>query len=152
MVVNGWKLPDSFLELCREMGKGAVTNMWRPKPEVAVDREGWPSDLSFAADPVKIQEETDYLAQTFRQGGLRAPPEYATRPRFLKVTDVSKLVWFARQMSGEAFCFDFSEDLLKPRVVYWNDGNWELLAPDFEAFMNLYEPNEFELNEEYEQE
>jgi SMI1/KNR4 family protein SUKH-1 len=151
MVVNGLKLPDSFVEF-RHRDNGRFD--WTLKGDV--DAYGRPCGLVFFPyrTPEEIEWETSTLAEYFSPVWS---PEYspadeerrrarceAELPGFLPdITDFSKIVWFGRTPTGCPVCFDFRENLQEPSIIYCPDmySLWRRVAPDFETLVALLEPN-----------
>ena len=101
-----------------------------------------------------IKEETAGLARNFGVAD-KWSPEMVQRqtekernsPGLLPYVDgFSEIVQFGRQASGAPFCFDFRESAGEPSVIHWMDGGcfWRRLAPNFEAFISLFERYEEE--------
>jgi hypothetical protein len=155
MTVNGLQFPASFAEFYEE---NRYSN-WDLKENV--DAYGNPLETGFEPlDTVeRMEEDTAGLA---RYG----PPDLSTyspeiqkrvseeletmRPGFLPViTDFSKIVCFGRTSAGEPFCFDFREDARESSVIHFDDryARWRKIAPNFDAFISLFERYEEEEEE-----
>jgi hypothetical protein len=146
MLLNGFKLPDSFVALID-----------RPQPELSwalIGMEEAVEEGEPFGDPVivelykrgLIEEETSQLPKTFRMGGSlpeeieALDDENRDEPGFIPtLTDFSQTVCFGRTPSGELFCFDYRENRDEPSVIYWNDSYWQWLAPNFDTFISRYQ-------------
>jgi hypothetical protein len=163
MIVNGFRLPDAFVQLCEAIQRGEAPYEWELKEDVDAYGQPWEvADLRVLAhDQESIQAETDWIAEAylhenrFQQGleepppgdwpdaqGLQEPPpgDWPDAPGFiLDFTGVAHFVWLGSSTSGETYAFDFGTDPKEPSVVYW-DGYWRRVAPNFKAFMALFVP------------
>jgi hypothetical protein len=143
MDVNGLKLPDAFVRL---ISQPDLSYQWNPR-ENAHDASGRPLTtvlpLELYADLETIESNTAVLHQLFREGRFpNLPPAAVPHGSLSGADDTSKIVWFGGTSSGEPFCFDYRHDATKPRVIYWDDGEWLVLADSFTDFMDLFESRE----------
>ena len=44
---------------------------------------------------------------------------------------------FGMSGDGAPFCFDSRERGTEPRVIWWDDVYWRVVAPDFASFLSL---------------
>lgn len=145
MVVNGLTLPASFEQFISrpnasytdwlpKENRDAYGNDWRTFPmEVFTDpanMDGWsaalPGDLRVASETEEQVAERNAAA--------------ADRPGFIPwITDFSRIIQFAKNSTGEAYCFDFRDDPQRPSVIYLNEWYWWRVAPDFDTFESILE-------------
>jgi hypothetical protein len=143
MVVNGFEIPEAFLQLSEAIERGEAPNEWDLKEHV--DAYGHPWDvfdlrLNFR-DQESLQSNTDWISEAFlEEDRLQHYPDCANQPGFIaEFTGVANFVWFGSSTTGEVFAFDFGSDPKEPSVVYWDDnGYWRRVAPNFESFIALF--------------
>jgi hypothetical protein len=144
MTVNGLKLPDSFVTL---IDRPQPLDYWVLKGDVDAYGHKFLQDLILLDSLAKIEEETIRLPISFHIADYtpeeiaEANAEDARLPGWIPfITDFSKVVYFGRTPSGEAYCFDFRDNRDEPSIIYWDDGHWVRVAPDFDTLMSLFEP------------
>jgi hypothetical protein len=145
MIVNGFRLPNAFVQLCEAIRRKEAPDEWELRDHV--DAYGHPyqcSDLIVLTDPEKISKETRDMASMFGDDErLEQNEEARDLPGFVQdFTGVDNYVQFGRSITGEPFCFDFGADPAEPSVVTWTDLDcyWRRVAPNFAAFMDLFVP------------
>lgn len=156
MTVNGLELPRPFVEFYNE---NRYTD-WHPKGQPDAYGNPLESDFGPLHSVEGMEEDTAELVR-YSPPDLSSYPaevqrrvreEMATeRPGFLaEITDFSKIVQFGRTGSGAPYCFDFRDNPQQPSVIHFGDryGRWRRLAPDFVAFISLFERYEEEEDEE----
>jgi tetratricopeptide (TPR) repeat protein len=153
MTVNGLKLPESFVEL---IDRPVPEDYWIPKGgEEGVDAYGHQlgNDLWLFDTLAEIEKETNGLPDYFHVASLTPQTiekwhvANMQRRGFIPyITDFSRIVRFGRTPSGESYCFDFRENPDKPCIIYWDDGYWRGVAPDFDTLISLFKP--FDIDEE----
>lgn len=145
MMVNGLQLPASFVQLASAIRRGELPDNWMLKHDVDAYSNDWQADLEIYYDIERIAANTAELSGWFQPGyeAEVAGGHCVNEPGFIPyIWDFSKIVNFGRQGSDEPFCFDYRDDLQQPSVIYWTDACWRRVAPNFEAFMDLFEPFE----------
>lgn len=57
------------------------------------------------------------------------------------ISDLSKVIPFARDSSGYYFCFDFRQSNSDPSILYWDATvqGWRQIADDFTSFFELFD-------------
>lgn len=147
MVVNGLQLPDAFTKLVRQ---GVTPLGWLPRDGVDAYGNEIHGDLEFFEDSESIKEANDILLLFLK---VQSPEKIAQwtashvaapdrQPGFIPyIRDFSKIVCFGKTSSGAQFCFDFRENPAAPSVIYWADGYWRRVAPNFETFVALFAPD-----------
>lgn len=130
MVVNGLSLPDSFAQLLAAIEDGRSPDWWEAKAGSL-----WVGGicLEIHASIDLIQWHTDMIVQLYQEEGRFQGGE---------ISDITRIVCFGSTPSGEPFCFDFAEDPQEPSVIYWDDGDWQRVDPNFETFISQFEPME----------
>jgi hypothetical protein len=141
VVVNGLKLPWTFVELIN------LTDQpfnWVPKDgEWGVEAYGEALDvlpLEIYTSLEMTEWATAQLQTLYGEGRFHQLPADAKKHDF-DLSDISKIVWFGQTASGEAYCFNYQENPSEPSVIYWDDGCWRRVAPNFESFISLFEPD-----------
>ncbi len=151
MTVNGLALPASFVKFFEEYW----CTSWELKDKI--DAYGTPLETGF--EPLdslqRMQERTAGLARYGRMSPEQVESQTErerTSPGFIPyIRDFSEIVQFGRTGSGAPFCFDFRENAREPSVISFLDRDcyWRRLAPNFDAFISLFERYE---EEEWEEE
>ena len=140
MVVNGLKLPASFLLALRTR---ALQTAWQLKEDRDVYGNHLETELGDVyGDVESIARMTVEVVAGFPGDPmlLEATPEEEAQPGYIPyVTDFSKILCFASSGGGEVFCFDYRDDAEKPSVIYWDDAYWRRLSPDFDSFFALFD-------------
>jgi SMI1-KNR4 cell-wall len=157
VTVNGFELPAAFVQLCEAIERGEAPREWDLKENVDAYGEPWEvADLRIHCDPKEIQSDTDRLSKMFdegrfQHGGEVPPDEVLPEPppdgwpiahgciEDEDFTGVANFVSFASATDGMVYCFDFGTDPKEPSVVYWEEGYWRRVAPNFETFMALFD-------------
>jgi hypothetical protein len=136
MVVNGFELPAAFIQLCEAIQQGEAPVEWELKEDVDAYGQPWdPADLRFICEPERMQGFTERLSEGYlHENRFQNPGDIED------FTGVANFVEFARATDGDFYVFDFGRDLKEPSVVYWADGHWRRVAPNFTAFMELFVP------------
>jgi SMI1 / KNR4 family (SUKH-1) len=57
------------------------------------------------------------------------------------IRDFSQIVCFAMSGDGAPFCLDYRASAVQPSVIWWDDIYWRMVAPDFDAFLSLFDFN-----------
>jgi hypothetical protein len=136
MVVNGFELPAAFIQLCEAIQQGEAPVEWELKEDVDAYGQPWdPADLRFICEPERMQGFTERLSEGYlHENRFQNPGDIED------FTGVANFVEFARATDGDFYVFDFGRDLKEPSVVYWADGHWRRVAPNFDALMALFVP------------
>lgn len=147
MVVNGFELPETFVQLLEAIRRGEAPREWELKEDV--DAYGQPWDLTdrwiplqILYYPKEIQAERNRMLSGFlHEGRFSHLPRYAQQPGYLAdFTGVANFVPFGQSSEGlTTYAFDFGTDPKEPSVVYW-DQYWRRVAPNFQAFKELFVP------------
>jgi hypothetical protein len=149
MMVNGLKLPESFVKL---IDRPEPLDYWIGDEE-GVDAYGHQlgDDLWLFDSLAEIEEETNRLPDDFHVASLT--PEtiekwhvaYMQHPGFIPyITDFSRIVSFGKTPSGERYCFDYRENPHEPSIIHWADAYWRRVAPTFDALISRFQPYEGE--------
>ncbi|HEY1108098.1 MAG TPA: SMI1/KNR4 family protein [Opitutaceae bacterium] len=81
--------------------------------------------------------EPEYAEADEQAGGDEARPG-----GIAYIRDFSRIVCFAISGDGAPFCLDYRESLEQPAVIWWDDIYWRKIAPDFAAFVGLFDLSE----------
>jgi hypothetical protein len=161
MTVNGLRLPDAFVAL---IDRPQPLVRWKPRggdqawiykggegglywiPTPGADSAHGLTTIQLFGSLAEVEEETNRLPITFHVAEY-TPEEiaewdasYAHLPGFLPfLSDFSKIVYFGDTDAGEAFCFDYRESPEEPSVIHWADAYWRRFAPNFDAFISLFD-------------
>jgi SMI1-KNR4 cell-wall len=142
MVVNGFELPQAFVQLVEATQQDEGPSAWELKEDVDAYGEPWENGgLELYTNSEYMAEETRALDRMYRQGKFQHLEGLSDEPGFIDdFTGVSHFVWFGSNAAGEVYCFDFGGDPKEPSVFYWEDGYWRRVAPNFKTFMELFVP------------
>jgi hypothetical protein len=143
MIVNGFRLPKAFVQLCEAIQRGEAPVYWELKDEVDAYGHPWTNfGLVLFTDPDRIAQETRTMDWRFREDQrLQQHEEARDEPGFIQdFSGVANYVQFGTSNTGEAYCFDFDGAPREPSVVTWPELNcyWRRVAPNFDAFMALF--------------
>jgi hypothetical protein len=138
MIVNGLQLPTTFVQAVRQ---GRTDIWWMLKEGVDAYGSHFDMDaLELFGDAETIKRKTAQLAQDFLPEN-DADDLFADWPGFIPwILDFSRVVCFGHMHEQDPVCFDFRDDPQEPSIIFWDEPYWRRLAPDFEAFMALFEP------------
>ncbi len=141
MTVRGHQLPASFL---RAVASGALEEVgsWRLRSDC--DAFGQPLETELAEvydSPEAIEQETADLPAGFEPNGAygESLPEMAGPGAIPDIVDFAGVVCFGMSGDGAPFCFDYRSGMGEPRVIWWDDVYWRMVAPDFASFLALFE-------------
>jgi hypothetical protein len=142
MEINGLKLPALFLTAIRDGLFRRKVGSWPLKRDV--DAYGNPLETELAyvyGSKERIVRATAELSEHWKPDDCYGEPsEWANAPSFIPdILDFSKIVSFGMAADGAPFCFDFRERVEHPSVIWWADAYWKRIAPDFEAFVELFD-------------
>lgn len=152
MTVNGLQLPTAFERFLEEHRYSSWDSIGK------ADAYGHPLEADFMAlsSVERMEQKTAGLARDFGTGTW-SPEElerYTERergsPGFIPyIDDFSRIICFGRTAAGAPFCFDFRDDPEVPSVIHWTDRGsyWRRIAPNFDAFISLFEKYEEEDDE-----
>lgn len=109
-----------------------------------VDAYGNPLETELAEvyrDKETIIEATKELSEFWKPDGCYGEPsEWDTEPSMIPdIVDFSKVICFGMSGDGAPFCFDFRDNVQSPSVIWWADAYWKRIAPDIEAFVELFD-------------
>lgn len=145
MEINGLKLPDTFAQDVRSGRLRREQGSWELRKDESAYGEPLQTELGRVFDHLDlIQKETDELPKGFTFLSTEDAEGYTKLygiatgevPYFWNFT---KIVCFAVAGDGAAFCFDFRENEQQPTVIWWNDSYWQRIAPNYEAFIQLFD-------------
>lgn len=143
MTVNGFRLPNAYVELYEAIQRGEAPHMLELQGGMDAYGHPWTSfGLNLFTDQDVIAMQTRDMARKFREQGLLGHvAEARNEPGFIHDFDgVVNFLKFGKSNTGEPYCFDFGGDSAEPSVVTWSgsDFYWRRVAPNFEAFMALF--------------
>src|SRR5262249_48296221 len=89
----------------------------------------------------RVDNETAELRVGFEADGFygESLPDMAGPGAIPDILDFSKIVCFGISGDGAPFCLDYRESPESPRVIWWDDVYWRVVAPDFESFLELFD-------------
>src|SRR5688572_4429467 len=141
MIIEGLRLPEAFVQAVRQGKLKREIGSWPLKEDVDAYGNPLETELGYVyEDEMTIAQETAELPQHFQPDGCYGTDECANEPGFVRdITDFSNIVCFGIAGDGAPFCFDFREDRHEPSIIWWDDVYWRRIAPNFEAFLNLFD-------------
>lgn len=142
MLVNGHRLPDSFV---RAVASGALS--WEVGSSLlrsGRDAFGRPLESELAevyTTPEAIARATAELPLGFEPNGVygESLTELAGPGAIPDIVDFVGVVCFGVAGDDAPFCFDYRAGGAEPRVIWWDDAYWRVVAPDFNNFLSLFE-------------
>jgi SMI1/KNR4 family protein SUKH-1 len=175
VIVNGLKLPAAFVALIdrpqpivwwipkggrkRWIYKGGEDGLyWIPTSDT--DSDDGLESLLLLWSLTEVEEKTNRLPVAFHIAEY-TPEEIAKmdarsahKPGFLPfITDFSQIVRFGSMGEDEDCCFDYRENGDEPSIIRWNEAYWRREAPNFDAFISLFddeaESGRLELDDEF---
>jgi len=143
-VINGLTLPRAFVEDTAIGRFKRARGSWQLRQECDAYSNPLETELGKVyATAEAIQEQTARLPRDFEPGnfyGTRSADNADGAPGFIPdITDFSWIVCFGISGDDAPFCFDFRDDPNHPSVVWWDDWYWRRIAPDYEAFVGLFD-------------
>ena len=142
MTVNGHRLPAAFL---RALASGSLRWEVGPCPlRSGRDAFGLPLQTELAEvydTPEAIGRATADLPVGFEPNGVYGAslPEMAGPGAIPDIVDFGGVVCFGVSGDDAPFCFDYRGGGAEPRVIWWNDVYWRVVAPDFASFLSLFD-------------
>lgn len=142
MTVNGHRLPAAFVEAMASGSLRREVGAWRLRS----DRDAYGRPLETELGEVydtreAIERETARLPNGFEPnedyGESRA--ETAGPGAIPDIVDFRGLLCFGVAGDGSPFCFDYRDAAGEPRVIWWDDVYWRIIAPDFDGFLSLFD-------------
>jgi hypothetical protein len=141
MTINGFRLPESFLQAIASGSFRREVGSW----QLRSNRDAFGQELETELGEVyvalaKIKRETAELPQGFEPDGVygESDEEMAGPGAIPDIVDFRGVVCFGMSGDGAPFCFDFREGRTEPRVIWWDDVYWRVVAPDFASFLTLF--------------
>ena len=91
--------------------------------------------------PAKIERETAELPVGFEpKGGYgESRAELAGPGAIPDIVDFSGVLCIGMSGDGAPFCLDYRGAQTEPRVIWWDDVYWRVVAPDFASFLALFD-------------
>ncbi len=135
------KLPSSFVELLQTVTQQQASGYWELRKNADAFDNFFEAEISeFFDNEDKIIRETDDLTKDFPPDACYGEPsEWENEPGFIPdIIDFSEIICFAIAGDGAPFCFDSRDNSEMPSIIYWEDAYWRRVAPNFEAFMDLF--------------
>ena len=95
----------------------------------------------FLGTEAAIEQATDALSGDFEPNGVYGEPRGGTKqPCGIPDTiDFSGVLCFGISGDDAPFCLDYRTHPASPRVIWWDDIYWRVVAPDFGSFLKLFE-------------
>ena len=94
----------------------------------------------FLETEAAMEQATDDLSRHFKADGCYGESGEEAEPDGIPdIVDFSRIVCFGSSGDGAPFCLDYRADPEHPRIIWWDDDHWRVVAPDFEAFLRLFE-------------
>ncbi len=129
--------------MCKSRGFARHRGSWQLKRDFDAFGNVLETELGAVYTSIAaLSEETALLPQHFQSDGYYGTPtpEQEALPGYIPdITDFTSIVCFGIAGGGEQFCFDFRDTRDSPSVVYWDDNYWRRIAPDFHAFVELFD-------------
>ncbi len=134
------------MELPKELADAIRTGSLRR------DRGSWPLKVAFDAygnpletelgevyDLAQMVKHSASLPDHFRDEYVDAPLQFSGPGGIPAIRDFTQIVAFAIAGDGAPFCLDYRDGTDAPSVLWWDDVYWRRVAPDFSAFLALFD-------------
>lgn len=143
MIINGLKLPESFVKAINSSLFYREVGSWELKQNRDFFGNFLETELGYVySDLDEIKKHTDEQQKYFPSEYAfedDSEEEYKNRSEYVPyILDFSKIVEFGISGDGAPFCFDFRENLQEPSIIWWDDVYWRKIAPSFDTFIKLF--------------
>ena len=141
MTVNGLTLPETFRIASASGLLRRGVEAWRLIDNRDAFGREWETELHDVYDTAEeIERRTAELPTGFEPNGVYGAslPEMAGPGAIPDVVDFHGVLCFGASFDDAPFCFDYRGGA-DPSVIWWADGYWRLVAPDFGCFLSLFE-------------
>ena len=142
MTVDGFRLPASFLEAIASGSLRRKVGSW----QLSSDRDAFGQKLETELGEVydaldTVKGESAELPHGFEANGAygESLEELAGPGAIPDIVDFRGVVCFGESGDGAPFCFDYRGGAAEPRVIWWDDVYWRVVAPDFASFLSLFD-------------
>jgi hypothetical protein len=142
MTINGHQLPDAFLEAIRSGVLKREVGAWELRSECDAFGQPLETELAEVFDTADaIASATEELPEGFEANDAygESLTETYGPSAIPDILDFSDIVCFGMAADGAPFCFDFRDAQLDPRVIWWDDVYWRVVAPNFAGFLALFD-------------
>ena len=140
MKVNGLRLPDSFLQAVASGSLRREVGSWQLLSNRDAFGQKLETELGEVYDTLaKIKRETAELPNGFEPNVVygESLAAMAGPGAIPDIVDFRGVVCFGMSGDGAPFCFDYRGGAAEPRVIWWDDVYWRIVAPDFASFLSL---------------
>jgi len=142
MTINGFRLPDSFLQAVVSGSVRREVGSWPLRSDRDAFGQKLETELGQVYDTLAdIKRETTELTNSFEPNGVYGDSlaEMAGPGAIPDIVDFRAVVCFGMSGDGAQFCFDFRGNGVEPRVIWWDDVYWRVVAPNFASFLCLFD-------------
>ena len=141
MIVNGLRLPDSFVQAAESGLLRRGTTAWPLRSARDAFGQELETELHEVYDmPAEIARRTAELPTGFEPNGVygESLPEMAGPGAIPDVVDFRGVLCFGASFDDAPFCFDYRGGA-EPSVIWWAGVYWRVVAPDFASFLSLFD-------------
>lgn len=140
MVVGEHRIPDALVRAIRSGRLERSIGSWELRENRDCDGRPLETELSevyrTAAQMARASAE---LVEDFVADGCYGNPDDVVDPKSIPdILDFRDIVCFGEAGDGSPFCLDYRESRTRPRVIWWDDAYWRVVAPDIESFLSLF--------------
>lgn len=142
MTINGLIIPDALVAALERRLFRRSFGGWRVRSDQDAFGNFWEGDIGEVYETQQqIEKQTAKLPKDFQPDAYygESLPEVAGPAAIPDILDFSKIICFAMGGEAEPFCLDYRDSPDRPRVIYWDDTYWRVVAPDFESFLALFD-------------
>lgn len=141
MRVRGCKLPGALIEALKSGRLERSVGSWELRE--GRDAEGNPLETELGVvhrTAAAMARATADLSDDFASDGVygTSTPDLAGPGAIPDILDFRGVVCFAEAGDGSPFCLDYRASADRPRVIWWDDVYWRVVAPDVEQFLALF--------------
>jgi hypothetical protein len=94
----------------------------------------------FLETEAAIEQATDVLSRDFKAHDFYGEAHQEAEPGGIPdIVDFAGILCFGSSGDGAPFCLDYRANPEHPRIIWWDDAYWRVVAPDFDTFLRLFE-------------
>ena len=142
MTVNGLRLPDAYVQVVTTGRLDRPTGAW----PLRSGRDAFGHALATELHEVygtadEIERRTAELPTGFEPNGVygESLAEMAGPGAIPDIVDFRGVLCVGMSYDDAPFCLDYRAVAGEPRVIWWADVYWRVVAPDFAAFLTLFD-------------
>lgn len=135
-------LPPLFRQMCADRRFHRERGCWPLRSEFDCYGNRLETELADVyCEPARRAEENRKLPAGYEDDGIYGAslPEFAGPGAIDNIVEFADVQVIAVSADGAPFCLDYRENRFRPSVIWWDDVCWRRIAPDFAAFVALFD-------------